>query len=110
LTRYEPLAIQVALIRFVTSLFIASWLWALALAASPSLHDWAHGHGGDRGEHVCVATLLASGICDAPTITPLLVGTAEFVEVGAVPVRSDEVASLFLIGSPLEHGPPVVGA
>lgn len=57
-----------------------------------------------------MATLLASGICDAPAIAPVLAGTAEFVEVGLVRMRGDEVVALFLIGSPLEHGPPVVGA
>jgi hypothetical protein len=114
LTRGGRPAIEAALFRFVSSLFLASWLWALALAASPSLHDWAHGHDEDHDEdheeHVCMATLLASGICDAPAIAPLLAGTAEFVEIGVMPARGDEVVALFLIGSPLEHGPPVVGA
>jgi len=57
-----------------------------------------------------VVSLLASGICDAPAMAPLLAGTAEFVEVGEMPVRRDDVLALFLTSSPLEHGPPVVGA
>jgi hypothetical protein len=94
----------------VSSLLLACWLWALALAASPALHDWAHGEKDGHGGHDCVATLLASGGCDAPDAAPLVATTPLHVDLGTLALRGCDAGSLFLIGGPLERGPPVAGA
>jgi hypothetical protein len=56
-----------------------------------------------------VAALLASGGCDAPDAAPLIAATPVHVELGTVAGADSDVASLFLIGGPLERGPPVAG-
>jgi hypothetical protein len=109
LTDGESFAIRDAVKRFVSSLLLACWLWAIALAASPALHDWAHGEEEGHGEHHCAAALLASGGCDAPDVAPLIAAAPVHVELGTVAIAGPDLASLFLIGSPLERGPPMAG-
>jgi hypothetical protein len=98
--------------RFVSTLLFACWAWALALAAMPELHKWAHGlatgheEHGEREDHECVATLIATGACDAPTVTSLPIGEPVNFAVESWPVRDSEVPPVFLVASPLEHGPP----
>ena len=95
--------------RTFSSLLLVCWLWALALAASPTLHAWAHGEDAGHEDHECVAKLIATGGCDAPAIAPaLVVAPVAFVLV-ALPLRDTDAPVVLLIGGPSERGPPVVG-
>jgi hypothetical protein len=86
---------------------IGSFLFALALSASPSLHERFHPDANQPG-HECVVTLIASGSYDhvAPpviSIAPALV--SQFSEVPALnPVW---VASPFSRSCVFEHAPPI---
>lgn len=102
-------------------MLLACWAWALALAAMPELHAWAHSlpahaaehecdHGpapeGDSDDHACLATMLATGVVNAAHVAPLLdIGPMNFAVVRWLD-GSRDVPALFLLASPLEHGPP----
>jgi hypothetical protein len=84
-------------------------LIALAMAASPALHERLHPDFGrhDPGEHhECLATLLAAGGCDdASHVSPTLEFLATRFE--AAPIDpSRHVASPYLSFRILEHAPP----
>jgi hypothetical protein len=96
--------------RIVSISLLAGWLWALALAASPQLHQWLHGEEAGHQDHECVATLIAAGGCDAPNIAPVVVVAPLALCLVVLPECEVEVPSCFLIGAPMEHGPPVAGA
>lgn len=86
---------------------IASFLFAIALVASPALHERFHPDANQPG-HECAVTLIASGSYDhvappAVSTAPSLV--AEFSEAPALdPVW---VASPFSRSRVFEHAPPI---
>ena len=91
--------------RFLTTLLFACWSWAFVLAALPELHEAAHGH----EEHECAATLIATGSCDTPDAAPVVLCAPAIVTIAALSLWSGDVPALFLVRSPLEHGPPRAG-
>ena len=100
--RFESASLK----RITSSLLCCCWLWALALAASPALHEWAHGGEAGHEDHDCVVKLLVLGGCDAPDAAPaLVVAPVEFSVVSWSLAGRDVPGAIFLSGT-LEHGPP----
>ena len=106
LTRCNPLADERPVIRALSSLLLACLLWAVALAANPSLHDWVHGEHDDESEHVCLATLLAAGGCDAPCMNAPVVLGPDYAGCVLQPRRDADAPVVFLNGGLPERGPP----
>jgi hypothetical protein len=86
---------------------IGSFVFALALSASPSLHERFHSDANQPG-HECVVTLIASGSYDHVTPAPVCVVPAapsQFFDAPALnPVW---VPSPFSRSRVFEHAPPV---
>ena len=84
---------------------VAGLLLALALTASPQLHELLH-HGGGASEHVCLVTTLQAGGFEGVLVVVMAVGPmAEVVTVA--PRRAvEKAASFFLSCRVLEHAPP----
>ena len=84
----------------------AVFLWTLVLSVSPALHARVHAESG-QAEHICAATLIASGHYEHPVLPPLF-GAALPVsfssKISALTPR--RVESPFLEASVLEHAPP----
>jgi hypothetical protein len=96
--------------RIISNLILLGWLWALALAASLELHAWAHGDDAGHHDHHCAVELIASGGCDVSGIAhPLVAAPSAFVLV-ALPLHDADVPVVFLLGGPLERGPPPAGS
>jgi hypothetical protein len=95
--------------RYVATLVSAAFFWTLLLSVSPQLHARIHPDG-NRTEHICAVTLIATGSYDhaAP---PLVVSqpqfTPRFSEIAAP--GSSWVQPLFLGAHIFEHAPPVRG-
>ena len=94
----------------VTGALAVAVLWAAALAASPSLHEWVHADA-DHEDHECAVTLFLSGavgpaIAPLPPVAPPPLPVADF--------RYREYVPRPLVGpgvrSILEHGPPRAGS
>lgn len=86
---------------------LAGLLLAVALAASPELHERLH-HDGDEQEHVCLATTLqAGGFGDVLVALMVVAPMAEII--ATEPLHAAEKAeSFFLSCRVLEHAPPLV--
>jgi len=83
----------------------AAFLWALALSASPQLHQWTHTDA-NRVEHNCAATMIASGSYDHFAPAPLL-SAAPLTQVAKIPSLTPQwVESPFLEARIFEHAPP----
>jgi hypothetical protein len=94
---------------FVAAFVSAGFLWALALSASPQLHQRVHPDA-NRAEHNCVATMIASGSCDHATHPPLVSADALVPQFSKIPaLTSCWVQSPFLGACIFEHAPPVCG-
>jgi hypothetical protein len=90
----------------VATILSAIFVWALALAVSPQLHERIHHD--TTAEHVCAATLIASGNYVHSTTPPPLVRPEQLQQFGEPKLAASEfVASAFLIGAVLEHAPPL---
>jgi hypothetical protein len=78
---------------------------AIAMAWSPSLHDWLHGDN-DEAQHHCAATAMIDGQIDRPAVPGALTLLAP-VPAGREAIRdlNSELPSAFR-ASPLERGPP----
>lgn len=86
---------------------LAGFVFAMLLAGSPELHEWAHRDSGET-EHQCLATALHAGACDNATPTPPLTGIT-FGPIEAAPaIRPYLAPSLYLSCRILEHAPPAV--
>ena len=98
---------SIALRAIVAAGFIAAFLFALVLAASPQLHERIHQPIG--AGHECAVTLIAAGKyqqCDAPALTSAPQPAAQFSKIPSVhPVW---VASPFLAARIFEHAPPTL--
>src|SRR6185295_1507893 len=86
---------------------LAGFLFALALAASPELHERLHHDCDDEhGHHECLATVLHAGGCEDVAPPPTLVAfVTTLLEINE-PDRSIAVPSPFLTSRILEHAPP----
>lgn len=91
---------------FVATLALAGFLSALALSASPQLHERLHPDA-NRGSHSCAVTLIASGNVEHSPATVLISAPASVGEFKALELNSHWVEPLFLLAAVFEHAPPV---
>jgi len=83
-----------------------AFLWALALSASPQLHQRVH-KDANRAEHNCAATMIVSGSYDHAANPPLIGASAPAPQFPSIPVlTSCWVQSPFLGACIFEHAPP----
>jgi hypothetical protein len=96
--------------RAIIAAFVSiGFLWALALSATPQLHQRVHADA-NRVEHSCAATMIASGSYDHATHPPLISADALFLQFSKIPVLTPcWVQSPFLGACIFEHAPPVRG-
>ena len=91
---------------FVAGLLSAAFLWALALSASPQLHQRVH-KDANRVEHNCAATMIASGSYNHAAHPPLVSAPAPAVQFSKIPALTPQwVESPFLGARIFEHAPP----
>jgi hypothetical protein len=84
----------------------AAFLWALALSASPLLHQRVH-KDANRVEHNCAATMIASGTYDHAAHAPLVSAPVPTVQFSKIPALTPQwVESPFLGACIFEHAPP----
>jgi hypothetical protein len=92
---------------FVTTLVATAFLWALAVSASPQLHQRVHTDA-NRVEHTCAVTMIASGGYDhaphAPLFSAPILAVQQFSKIQALIPRW--VQSPFLGACIFEHAPP----
>jgi hypothetical protein len=87
----------------------AAFLWALALSASPQLHQRVHPDAGCV-EHSCAVTMIASGSYDHAAHLPLVSAPVPAVQFSKIPaLTSCWVESPFLGARIFEHAPPARG-
>ena len=94
---------------FIAISVSAAFLWALALSASPQLHQRVH-KDANRVEHSCAATMIASGSYNHVAHPPLVsapVPAIHFSKIAALTPRW--VESPFLGARIFEHAPPARG-
>jgi hypothetical protein len=90
---------------FVAVCVSAGFLWALALSASPQLHQGIHPDA-NRVEHNCAATMIASGSYDHAH-PPLVRAPAPSIQFSKIPALIPcWVQSPFLGARIFEHAPP----
>jgi len=91
---------------FVAVCVSAGFLWALALSASPQLHQSVH-KDANRAEHSCAVTMIASGSYDHAAHPPLVSVPVPSVHFSKIPALTPQwVESPFLGASVFEHAPP----
>jgi hypothetical protein len=91
---------------FVGGCVSAAFLWALALSASPHLHQRFHPDA-NRAEHSCAVTMVASGSYNYSVHAPLVSAPVPAVEFSKIPALTPQwVESPFLGASVFEHAPP----
>jgi len=91
---------------FVSVCVFAAFLWALALSASPQLHQRLHKNAG-RVEHNCAVTMIASGSYDHAAHASLVSGPVPAVQFSKIPALTPcWVQSPFLGACIFEHAPP----
>jgi hypothetical protein len=94
---------------FVAILVSAGFLWALALSASPQLHQRVHPDAG-RVEHNCAATMIASGSYDHAAHAPMVSAPVPVIHFSKIPALTPQwVESPFLGACIFEHAPPARG-
>jgi len=94
---------------FVAIVLSAAFLWALALSASPQLHQRVH-KDANRAEHNCAVTMIASGSYDHAANPPLVSVPVPSVHFSKIPALTSQwVESPFLGASVFEHAPPARG-
>jgi hypothetical protein len=91
---------------FIAVCVSAAFVWALALSASPQLHQRVHPDAG-RVEHNCAATMIASGSYDHAVHLPLVNAPVPAAQFSTLPALTPQwVKSLFLGAHIFEHAPP----
>jgi len=91
---------------FVATCVFAAFVWAIALSASPQLHQRVHADA-NRVEHNCAATMIASGGYDHVTHPPLVSADTLVPQFSKIPALTPcWVQSPFLGASIFEHAPP----
>jgi len=92
--------------RFVAVLVSVAFLWALALSASPQLHQRVH-KDANRVEHNCAVTMMASGSYDHAANPPLISAADLAPQFSKIPALIPRwVQSPFLGACIFEHAPP----
>jgi len=87
----------------------AAFLCALALSASPQLHQRVHPDA-NRVEHNCAATMIASGNYDHAAHVPLVSAPVPALQFSKIPALTPcWVQSPFLGACIFEHAPPARG-
>jgi hypothetical protein len=93
---------------FVAVCVSAAFLCALALSASPQLHQRVH-RDANRIEHTCAVTMIASGSYDHAVHAPLVSAPVAAVQFSKIPALIPRwVQSPFLGARIFEHAPPAV--
>jgi hypothetical protein len=91
---------------FVAICVFGTFAWALALSASPQLHQHVHTDA-NRVEHSCAVTMIASGNYNHAAHPPLVSSPVPAVQFSRIPALTPEwVESLFLGACIFEHAPP----
>src|SRR5436309_11100696 len=91
---------------FVAIFVSVGFLWALALSASPELHQRVH-KDANRVEHNCVATMIASGNYDHAAHPSLVSAPVPAIHFSTIPALAPcWVQSPFLGACVFEHAPP----
>src|SRR5438552_19216982 len=94
---------------FVAICSSAAFLWALALSASPQLHQRVHTDA-NRVEHTCAVTMMASGSYDHAANPPLISAADLAPQFSKIPALTPcWVQSPFLGACIFEHAPPARG-
>jgi hypothetical protein len=94
---------------FVAVCVFAAFLCALALSASPQLHQRIHPDA-NRVDHNCAVTMIASGSYDHAAHPPLVSVPAPAVQFSKIPALTPcWVQSPFLGACIFEHAPPARG-
>lgn len=95
--------------RAVVAIFLcAAFLWALALSASPELHQRVH-RDANRSDHSCAVTFVASGNFNYSPAAPLVnapIAAFEFCQISTL--NSIWVQPLFLGAHIFAHAPPAL--
>jgi hypothetical protein len=90
----------------VAGFVFAAFFWALALSASPQLHQRVHTDA-KRIEHSCAVTLIASGSYEHAAQPALVSSPAPAVLFSKILASTPQwVESPFLKSSVFEHAPP----
>jgi hypothetical protein len=91
----------------VAGFIFAAFLWALALSASPQLHQRVHKEA-NRAEHNCAVTMIASASYNHAAHPPLVSAAALVHQFSKIPALTlCWVQSPFLGACIFEHAPPV---
>jgi len=91
---------------FIAAFVSAAFLWALALSASPQLHERVH-RDANSPDHTCAVTFIVSGSYDYSAYTPLITAPVPTIQFSKIPALSSQwVQSPFLRASIFEHAPP----
>src|SRR5205814_4976605 len=91
---------------FVAACVFAAFVWALALSASPRLHQCIHADA-NRAEHSCVAAMIASGNYNYAAHPPILSAPTPIVQFSKIrALNSIWVQPLFLNAHLFAHAPP----
>ena len=90
----------------VTGIVFATLLWALALSASPQLHQHVHADA-KQVEHSCAVTLISSGSYEHAAYLPLVGAPQPKLGFTKTPVTNSVwVQPLFLCANIFAHAPP----
>jgi hypothetical protein len=91
---------------FIAICVSAAFLWALALSASPQLHQCVH-KDASRVEHNCIATIITAGGYDHAAHPPLVSVPVPSAQFSKIPALTPQwVESPFLGACIFEHAPP----
>jgi hypothetical protein len=91
---------------FVATCVFAAFVWALALSVSPQLHQRVHADG-NRSDHICAVTLVATGSYDHAAQPPLISAPDLLAQSGTVSTLSSIwVQPLFLKAHIFANAPP----
>ena len=91
---------------FVAIFISTGFLYALALSASPQLHQRVHADA-NRIEHNCAATIIASGSYDHASHPPLVSADALIPQFSKIPALTSCWVQSLLFGSHIfAHAPP----
>jgi hypothetical protein len=83
-----------------------AFLWALALSASPQLHQRFHPDA-NRVEHSCAVTMIVSGSFNHVSHPPLISLRVPIIQFSEIPALIPQwVESPFLSARIFEHAPP----
>jgi hypothetical protein len=93
---------------FIAAFVSVSFLWVLALSASPQLHERVH-RDANSPEHTCAVTFIASGSYDHSAHGPLITAPVPAVQFSIISALNPQwVRSPFLGASIFEHAPPAL--